>query len=494
MHKLLSQALRQRERMEHLFPDKASKQPCTLKPIVRFNTYALALKRGLLLLILSLWGGGYQAKAAHLAAPTRSQQNALETLTPQKRLPASFSLYWDCKLSPLVGACLLNDAWELYSVLWPFQNYLGVRAVHLWADCVASIFSYVPNHEIFGHGFRMREIGGLKPKYSMFYAVPTDNARLTHLKETLPPKEYLQKEIVVWLGGIEASQVLTKQVTLHCLREQRITLAQAWLFLQGTIDGIGYTNSAASPGPTLDDLGLLARAINHPDQSSSSLYSADGLPLNLRTLHAKGYIHDVRNYVTKINALYDAKALKALDVQQVKSAYMLNYLDPFGVYSLYYLAFEYLIKGNLHWKYPMIPIGEVGYLPGLKCIMTPYGLEKQLVNYLRYRHMSAQVFINYGQHYAHKSYGIGGQCNAIPVNDYLSLGGRLYVWKQPQLFTAAPADAPSKLGIMATVIGEYAFNQYFGFISHAGYKTQGYLQGECLASGFSFGLGMRLRI
>ena len=31
----------------------------------------------------AFWGGGYQAKAAHLAAPTRSQQNALETLTPK---------------------------------------------------------------------------------------------------------------------------------------------------------------------------------------------------------------------------------------------------------------------------------------------------------------------------------------------------------------------------------------------------------------------------
>lgn len=483
--------------------------------------YIFVLARSSLLLVFTFSATSLPSNAANPVTPAQASTqlcNTVHTPHPQERLPARFSLYWDSKFSTLTGASLASDALEIYSLLWPHRGYLfsswppnessdnvikqigwGVeRMAHLYIDFYASMLTCITNHEVFGHGFRLREIGGLNPRYTLFYAVPGDAEKLMELKRSLPPKEFTQKEIGVHIGGIESSQVLTKQVTLHCLCEQRITPTQAWLFLQGTLDGIVYVRHAYDENrrmkkpAILKDVVMLARAINYPDQASPSAFNAAGEPLNLRTLHAAGYLNDVRNYIAKINELYDDP--KALDIQQVQSAYRLNYLDPFVGYALYYLAFEYLIKGNVHWKYPMIPIGEIRYLPGLKCIMTPYGLETQLVNYLRYRHMSAQVFINYGQHYAHTSYSIGGQCNAIPVNDHLSLGGRLYVWKQPQLLTDAPADALSKLGIMTTVIGEYAFNQYFGLVSHVGYKTQGYLQGECLASSFIFRLGVKLCI
>ena len=81
-----------------------------------------------------------------------------------------------------------------------------------------------------------------------------------------------------------------------------------------------------------------------------------------------------------INKLYSSN--DALSVDEMQRQINLHWFDLYLYYSVYYLAVEYLIKGNMQWEYPMIPVGKVQYLPALKLIMTPYGLEKQLIMFV----------------------------------------------------------------------------------------------------------------
>lgn len=425
-----------------------------------------------------------------------------------ERLPVYSTLYFDHHFSTLTGVSVSHSLMEGYSLLWPHQGYLAhtrpykqdstpsldiERLAHMCVDfCVSGIAS-IANHEIFGHGFRLREIGFNKIKYGIFYAVPNSATQIMSFKKKLSPKVFVQKEIIAHMGGIESSQVMAQQMTLQYLRQQRIVPIQAWLFLQGVLDGILYTliTPTGDEKHALKDISVLVRAIDYPDQKSSGLHEASSnRPLNLKTLYEEGYLNDINNYVAKINELYDDS--KALSVRQMQKAFLLNFLDPFWGYAWYFLAFEYLFKGSVHWQYPMISVGKLQYLPGLRCIMTPYGLEKQLVNYIRYNDVSAQVLVSYGQHPKHQSYGIGGQCNAVPIYTDWALGGRFYLWKQPQLFSKYPTNTSSKLGVMLTLRGEYTLTQNFRIMSRLGYKTQGYVQGEPLGTSFIFGMGLQL--
>ena len=412
----------------------------------------------------------------------------------QKGLPTHATLYWDYDLSALVGTSVVHSSMEGYSLLWPHRGHIINRIAHSVVDGFFSHIVGIMQHEIFGHGFRLREVGFGKVKYGIFYALPGDAAKLMQLKKELPPKVFIQKESVIHAGGIESTQVLAQQMTLQCLPQQKITPIRAWLFLQGIYDGAIYVHECSPDGKILDDISVLARAIEHPDQESDFLFSfKDGFaPLNLKTLHAGGYLNDIRNYVAKINELYDDP--NALSVQTVRNTFYLNLLNPFIAYSAYFIAIEYLLKGNTYWQYPMIPLGGFKYLPGMKCIMTPYGLETQLVNYIRYKDIGAQILLSYGQHATQQSYGIGGQCKGIAIHPNWMLGGRFYIWKQPQLFAKDPSSAPSQTGVMLTLLGEYTPAKYLGIVSQLGYKTQGYVQGEHLDAGPILGLGLALHV
>jgi len=85
-------------------------------------------------------------------------------------------------------------------------------------------------------------------------------------------------------------------------------------------------------------------------------------------------------------------------------------------------------------------------------------------------------------------WGIGLDLNRIVVTKYLSLGGNLYFWNQPQLFND-PVKA-NTYGTLANISMRFNILKALAIDANIGYKTKGYIQGQMLGSGFIIGLGL----
>ena len=423
----------------------------------------------------------------------------------KEKLPTEFPLLYDVKYSPYFGASMVESAYSVYSFIWPHAGYSSFfisnpynplsileRAVHAYVDYeyVAQILR-IMNHEALGHGFRLREADVGEVKISMFSAIPKDPTQLQHLKDTLSPAEFAQREISVHIGGIETSDVLAKTRTLNFLRKNRITPGDALLYIQALQDGLFYIRGSSDYGNVLPDVITLAEIAKNPVDEGNEKYDQNYFPANVYTLWINGYLDDIRNYAHKINELYGSD--EALSVAKIQDQAIISYFDPYIYYSLYYLAVEYVIKGNLQWKYPMIPLGkDIGYLPGLKLIMTPYGLEKQLISYVRYKNNSMRMYMNYGKTLNIQSYGLGFDINPININGYLSVGGKFYLWRQPKLFTPEPAKAKLTNGFLLQGNSEYKIHKHITTMLNLGYKTKGFSQGSVLDSSIIFEAGFKI--
>ena len=84
--------------------------------------------------------------------------------------------------------------------------------------------------------------------------------------------------------------------------------------------------------------------------------------------------------------------------------------------------------------------------------------------------------------------------NPIAMNIRLSLGGKLYLWQQPELFSENSARAKSKTGILCQVNSEYKIRRNITTLFNIGYKTKGFIQGSSLNSSIVFEGGLKLVI
>ncbi len=141
----------------------------------------------------------------------------------------------------------------------------------------------------------------------------------------------------------------------------------------------------------------------------------------------------------------------------------------------------------------MIPIWKVNYLPAYKLILTPYGLENQIINYFRCYNVSGRFLVNFGGvgvGVAKKKYwGIGLDLNLVRINKYINLGGNIYLWNQPELFKN-PKKSTNKYGTLVNISSRYDIIKYLSLDTNIGYKTKGYIQGHMLNSGLIIGAGL----
>lgn len=352
------------------------------------------------------------------------------------------------------------------------------------------------NHEWFGHGFRLREFG-IKQKYAILpygyhfvgygipffyglsitgYAVPKDINNINQRKDEFSKEELLQKEITIWLGGLEAEDVLRTQTLSNCLSNKYMNSKDAWFYLKSFFSKKSYIgNSHQSPIPDqayLKDINELA----------------EKGPLKIMRNGGFNKLHDVNNYVKKLCIFYDNDY--AITTDELKKFNLLELIDPFFYFSMYQI-WNYLIFGNTRLNYPMIPIWKISYLPAYKLIMTPYGLENQIINYFRCYNVSGRFLVNFGGvEVANKKYwGIGLDLNLIKINKCVNLGGNIYLWNQPELFKD-PKKSKNKYGTLVNISSRFNIIRHLSLDFNIGYKTKGYIQGHMLDRGVIIGAGL----
>ena len=320
------------------------------------------------------------------------------------------------------------------------------RFVDLIAWGIANIFLVTAQHEIFGHGYRIRDLGS---KYAVVdeYKFHWDGAA-TYFYHSDDLNTNLLTTIDI--AGMEATAILANQTRLSWLEQGKIDGRDASLYMNSQHDLSNYV-------------------------LSTTLY-----PL---TTEQSG--HDVNDYLNNLNATYSPK--NPLTQKNLRKKAIINFFDPYTYYSLY-SWFNYIWTGKST-NIPMIPIGEYKYLPSLRLGLTPFGPEYFIESFLVKNNNPIYFYVKGGKYAENNYYGFGiEQPNCTKWKD-IKIGYRLDVWNQPNiLFNSSSSWNPSVLHkkeygmAVSAMIASPTKYKGINFYVEPGFKTKGFLPGQALRS------------
>ncbi len=317
----------------------------------------------------------------------------------------------------------------------------------------------VVQHEVFGHGYRIRDLGkgsaevkrytfGLPPPYG-------HGGGATHFMYTQRPSP--AQVAAISIGGVEATGILAHTLRLDWFKTGRLPAQEALLYLFADKD--------------------------------LSLYIASMSPDDIYGHHNEG--HDIETFLKALNISYYSQGF--LTKSKLKSMSKIGYLDPF-TYLAVYSWFHYIFSGR-QTAIPMFSLGPVFYLPSARLGLTPFGPEYIMDNYLKIKEVPTYVYLKRG-HFAKNTYwGAGVLHEALFTRGAHALGICLNVWQQPTLLSLEKWDEGvvkgraavlhhKRMGGSSALIYNYSlFPERLSTHIEVGYKTIGFLPGESLRGG-----------
>lgn len=325
-------------------------------------------------------------------------------------------------------------------------------------------FAMVAQHEVFGHGYRIRNLPhsdakvlkysfGLPPPYGPGGGATHGDINTKHTTAF--------EHLAIDTGGVEATAIGAGRLRMQWLKTGSINPRQSLLYLFSEHD---LTNYAL--GSTLVDHG------------------------------------DINVYCDLINKTYFGSHLHSNSI--AKQA-LINLLDPFTYYS-FYSQYTYVTKGTPA-PIPMIPIGSYKYLPGARLGLTPFGPEYYLENHLVKDEKPIYFYLRGGKHVGMNYLGLGIENpNQWQLGSF-QIGYRVDLWQQPKIdmndlrfalseFASNPGlhanTSASRLGASASLIVQKKLWDTGMLFVQCGGKTQGYVPGESLGSSLILRVGITL--
>lgn len=377
---------------------------------------------------------------------------------PFNVLAAEYSIIIDRYESPYAGASYMQSIYTGYKALDDkFLRSSAGKETFLWrtgrtgkfvVEYYLSIYPMLVQHEIFGHGYRGRELGLQPLRYSIGWfsgSTSFSGAKFNALN--------FPQQAAVAAGGMEADTILAEQIRAPWFTERKLDYRDGIFFWQTTLDQPNYV------------LGT-----KEWDTSPSN---------------------DVNRYIGAVNSWYGANVITK---SELKTQQIWNLLDPTIYYSLYAMG-HYIWTGQQNVKVPMFNIRGYDYLPTPRLLLAPYGSEFQLQNHIvTPRKQYIRASLRYGSNSYFNSYGIDVLVTPIYQYKRWNFGGKLFVWRQPDFYAPTARTASNMLGAAAYASAEYKFNKCWYGLSELGYKTQGFIQGEPLGYGWVWRLGVKLKV
>ena len=387
--------------------------------------------------------------------------------------PGPYQLCWDIDLSPYAGgedllivtrAIEKGETYMLSRTPMAYSKNMAARTWRLselfllWLPL--NYLATVVQHEVFGHGYRIRDINGGRVKvsgYSIEMPIPYGfGGGATYYK--IGSNLTTSQESAIAMAGVESTAILAQLTKWKWLETGRIDPRQSLLYLLSQ-----------------HDLNLYIGSLDSNDEDLSG--------------------HDINSYLETLNQTYPENTLSK---GRLRSLSWINLGDPFTFYALY-SWFHYLSSG----KETKIPMIASCYLPGLRLGLTPFGPEVFLENYLLYKKRLLYFYVKGGDHADNKYLGLGGFVPHALSLDRWSFGLRIDLWRQPKLllspgavpfldidFTARPDPRnplyPSseqheiRYGGAGSLLVWFRGSPVWGFESELGYKAQGFLPGYSL--------------
>ncbi|HET6400719.1 MAG TPA: hypothetical protein VFH95_04890 [Candidatus Kapabacteria bacterium] len=304
---------------------------------------------------------------------------------------------------------------------------------------VQDVMATLVQHEVFGHGARVREFGG-EASYELHLFPPYGSGHGVTYPSFVGT---INQVTAVSIGGIEAEGLLAEELRMRSLGDGTINYRDGYVYM---IERAALTTYA---------------------WQTHSLDASGG--------------NDIAAYIDLVGIRNPHVTLKNIQTNS-----LLNLLDPLTLTSLYGYFYDYLIKGDIHVVIPFLKIGGIEYLPGFRVGLTPFGYNYYLENMIVSNHNPVIATIGIGPADLGTSEYVRLQVPAAWSPGRWQLGIELDAWHEPALDLNSellPSFNPAwNFGGLAIGSVTFRITPTFGLQVEGGYKTQGFVEGEPLAA------------
>ena len=333
----------------------------------------------------------------------------------------------------------------------------------------ASLSLSVTQHEIFGHGYRIRDLGSKYATVEGYKMYMVAGATSFNVTSNLTASQMLS----IGIAGLEADAILGCRIRMQWMRTGHLDPRLASLYSISSKTLIGYSLSI--------------------DETATSM-PTDG--------------NDIAGYLFFLNMLYPDGHVS---YRSLRNFSLINLLDPFFIFS-WGSGFSYEKSGTAT-SIPTIKIGEVQYLPALRGVLTPFGLQGIWENFFLKGGSPACAYLKWGKNGPNVYWGFGIESPQVFKWSIATLGFRFDFWHQPHVLFKKGAISIEEImeltgkshvplyskevlnekqfGVLASVIGTIGKESWAAWPYYElGYKTAGYLPGEALRQAPIIRLGL----
>lgn len=293
----------------------------------------------------------------------------------------------------------------------------------------------VANHEVFGHGGRLRELFDGRVTFELPAPPPYGRgggATFFEFNRTATVEEVL----AVTVGGMEANYVMARDLAQDALTEGRWNYRDARRYLYGEYDTIRYIRS-------------------------------------VRPLEEEG--HDVGDFIHVYNGVATTVGEKGVSARQLRRSVLVSFANPLIAYSYYSTFISYVWQGRTSAPVPMIHFGATRYLPMVRFHLTPFGTEFVLDNAFVRNGRFIDATITSGQTVGARTWSIGLLGTRLASVRGWTIGGEGTVWHRPdwgeQFAATTKREVASRGG------------HSLALVVQGGFKTDGFLAGDRLYQG-----------
>jgi hypothetical protein len=263
----------------------------------------------------------------------------------------------------------------------------------VWFDAPQEHLLLVVNHEVFGHGARLRERFDGPITYNIDVPPPYgEGGGSTSFVFDRPPSTH--ELMAVYAGGMEVDGVAAALVFHRAFSSRRIRPRDAIRYLAFELDTLSYVLST-------DDEG-----------------------------EERG--HDVAAFLAAYNTTAAAAGAPALTPRALRRQALVGLANPMFAYAAYGIG-RYLATGATDVAVPALSIAGVRYLPMLRYRLAPYGTEWSIVNEMGGRIRPTQIEFRIGRTPHATPWGVRARQRELTSWRDWSLDASVEVWHQPPL-------------------------------------------------------------
>ena len=302
----------------------------------------------------------------------------------------------------------------------------------------------VANHEVFGHGARLRDLFDAHISYELPAPPPYGRGGGATLFE-YDRQPTVEEVLAVTVGGMEANDVLARALAQDALTTGQWHYRDARRYLYAEYDTIRYI---------------------------------------LRTTDLEPEGHDVGDFIDVYNDLATRVGEKTLSARTLRRRALVSFANPLIAYSYYSTFISYVWSGRTHAPVPMIRFGATRYLPMARFHLTSFGTEFVIDNALVRNGRFFNVTVGAGHTIGARTWSVGLQQTPLALVKGWRIDSEATIWHRPEWGEDFSATAWRQMA--------QRNQQAIAVVAQVGFKTDGFKPGDPLHQGVFVRVGAAL--